>query len=63
MSCPSCGNTKIKKEQMLADSKLGPKVGPLAPKGFTSHVLEASICEGCGLVLELHHKGTTLRTR
>jgi len=63
LTCPKCGGTRIKKEEVLMDSKMGPKVGPLAPKGLTSHLFEAHICEGCGIVLELYHRGTTLRTR
>ena len=63
LACPKCGSTKVKKEEMLMDSKLGPKVGPIAPKGLTSHVFDVHICEQCGYVVELYYRGTALRTR
>jgi predicted nucleic-acid-binding Zn-ribbon protein len=62
LRCPKCGSTSVKKDEMLMDSKVGPKVGPLAAKGLTSHVFEAHICEQCGYVVEFYYRGTALRT-
>ena len=63
LTCPKCGSTKVKKQDMLIDSKLGPKIGPLVPRGLTSHILELHICEKCGYVVELYDRGKTVRTR